>query len=364
MKIVYLIHSLYSAGGMEMILTSKANWLCNRPDIEIWIVTSHMAGRKLYFPLDSRIHLVDANVNESVFGRIYRKRLQRILKSIEPDVTVSMCGRDLFQMLRCSDTGARIAEYHFLHDKFRLKYPRRPVYARWRTKELNAAFAKCNALVVLSDYDLAFYRDIMPEPEKVHKIGNIVSSPLNSKSELNQKRFICVGRLSPEKNFGDAIKIWKFVSGKQPDWRLDIYGEGRERRNLEKLIKSEGLSGIVSLKGSCSSIMDEYARSSGLLVTSRYEGFGLIVVEAASCGVPVVAYSCPGGLTELVKDGRDGFLVREGDIEAAADRIIKLIENDNLRGEMGINAIEKAHDYYPESIMNQWLELFNSLKRI
>ncbi len=363
MKIVYLIHSLYSAGGMEMILTSKANWLCSRPDMEIWIVTSHMAGRKLYFPLDSRIHLLDVNVNERMLGGMYRKRLQEILKVIKPDVTVSLCGSDLFRMLECSDTGARIAEYHFLHEKFFMKYPHRPIYARHRTTELHSAFSKCDALVVLSDYDLKFYKDIMPEPEKVHKIGNI-TNPAKSKSELNQKRFLCVGRLSPEKNFVDALKVWKLVSGKYPDWHLDIYGEGRERRNLERFIRKEGLSENVSLKGSCPSIMDEYAKSSGLLVTSRYEGFGLVAIEAASCGIPVVAYSCPGGLTELVKDGRDGFLVREGDIEAAADRIIKLIENDNLRGEMGINAIEKAHDYYPESIMNQWLELFNSLKRI
>jgi len=361
MKIVYLIHSLHTAGGMEKILTSKANWLCDSADTEVWIVTSHLRGRKPFFPLDKRVHLIDAGVNDRVFGIRYRRRLQKFIDEIRPDVTISLCGSDVFQLLKCSGTGAKIAEYHFLHDKFFRKYPKFRIYAGTRTNRLNAALEKYDALVVLSNYDLEYFRHIFSQPEKVHKIGNTLSKIPETISELNDKRFICVGRLSPEKNFSEALKIWKLVSEKHQDWHLDIYGDGKERESLGTLIHQAGLDGFVSLKGNCPGIMDEYVKSSGLLVTSRYEGFGLVVLEAAACGVPSVAYACPGGLTELISDGRDGFIVSEGDANAAAEKITRIIEDKELLRELGRNAAVKASGYFPESIMKQWSELFDSL---
>lgn len=361
MRIAYLIHSLHSPGGMEKILTSKADWLCAQPDTEVWIIYSHMRGRQPYFPLDSRIHVLDVNVNERMLGWVYRRRLQSILDDIKPDLTVSLCGSDLFQMVKCSGTGAKVAEYHFPHDKFFLKYPRRPLFARMRTKRMNDAFAGCDAVVVLSDYDLEYYRGVMPAPDKVHKIGNTVPNPLNLQSDLTRKRFLCVGRLSAEKNFTDALRIWKTVVGKCPDWHLDIYGDGSERKLLARQIGEMGLSEHVSLKGKCLDIMAEYAGCSGLLITSKYEGFGLVAIEAASCGVPVVSYASRGGLTELITDGKDGFIVGYGDTGAAADRIVSLIEDYNLRREMGEAARVKAQRYSPDCIMGQWTELFNSL---
>jgi len=363
MKIIYLIHSLHTAGGMEKILTSKANWLCERADTEVWVVTSHLRGRKPFFPLDKKVHLLDAGVNDRVFRIRYRHRLQKLIDEIKPDVTISLCGSDVFQLLKCLGTGARIAEYHFLHDKFFRKYPKWPFYASLRTKKLNAALEQYDALVVLSDYDRNYFQSRFSHPEKVHKIGNTLSNPSETLSSLTTKRFICVGRLSSEKNFADAVNIWKIVSEKHPDWHLDIYGEGREREYLEKSIQQTGLAEAVSLKGNCINIMNEYTNSSGLLVTSHYEGFGLVVLEAASCGVPTVAFACPGGLTELIQDGKDGFIVSEGDIEAAAERICNLIEDEDRLRDMGRQANGKASAYSPKNIMSQWVELFERVTR-
>lgn len=361
MRIVYLIHSLHTAGGMEKVLTLKANWLCARPGFEVTVVTSHLRGRKPFFELDPRVKLVDAGVNDRIYGGKYRKRLQSVLDGLKPDVTVSLCGSDVFQLLKCSGTGARVAEYHFLHDKFYRKYPKFRAYAAFRTRRLERALGRYDAVVALSDYDLAYFKGRVARPERCFRIGNTLSEFPSSVSELSEKRFICVGRLSPEKNFADAVRVWKLVAERHPDWRLDIYGEGRERPALEALIGSLGLGGCVSLKGNCASVMAEYHNCSGLLVTSRYEGFGLMALEAAASGVPVVAYGCPGGLTEIVREGESGFVVPEGEVGAAAGRVCGLIEDEALRCALGRSAAALAQRYSPETIMTQWVELFEEL---
>jgi len=358
MKIIYLIHSLHTAGGMEKILSSKANWLCKQEGYKVFIVTSHLHSRKPFFPLEPEVQLFDIGVNENIFGRKYRNRLQAIINDICPDITVSLCGNDVYQLWKCSGTGVKLAEYHFSHDKFFRKYRFLPLLAGLRTRRLDSTLGKYDALVVLSRFDLDYYRKVLPYPDRCFKISNTMNLPVSGMSALDCKRFVCVGRLVPQKNFSEALKIWRIVSEKHPEWRLDIFGEGKERKMLEGIISRQGLSQYVSLKGNSASIMDELHRSSGILVTSRHEGFGLVVLEAASCGVPVVTYFCPGGLAELVSDGKDGFIVPKGDAEAAAQRIIEIIENQGLRKEMGAAAFEKASAFAPEVIMPQWLELF------
>jgi len=361
MKIVYLIHSLQTAGGMEKILSSKANWLCRQEGIEVYVITSHLRSRKPFFQLDERIHLLDADVNDRIWGLKYRRRLQQFLDEIKPDVTVTLCGSDAFQLLKCHSAGVKLAEYHFLHDKFYRKYPRWSQYAWFRTMKLNSALQKFDALVVLSKYDLDYYKAAFKYPGKVYRIGNTLSDTAAIPSGHTRKRFVCVGRLSAEKNVADAIRIWKLVSAKYPDWHLDIYGDGSERENLEKLVEELCLSQYVTLRGNSKSVMSEYADSSGLLITSHYEGFGLVLMEAASCSVPAVAFSCHGGLVELIDEGNTGYVVEQGDIWTAADRVCWLIENEDIRKAMGAKARERAKEYAPENIMNKWLELFNTL---
>lgn len=361
MKIVYLIHSLHNAGGMEKILTSKVNWLSTQPSTEVYVITSHQRGREIFFKLNPDVHLLDAGVNDRVFGHCYRRRLQSFLDEIRPDVTVSTCGLDLFHLSKCRISGARLAEYHFLHEKLFLKYPHHPILAAIRTSRFEKALDRYDAVVVLSRYDLDYYRRKLSHPERIHQIGNVIQAPSAPLSELSARRFICVGRLSPEKNFADAVLIWKKVVERYPDWKLDIYGSGSGRDRLQTLIHNEGLDGKVTLCGASRSVGEEYRNSSGVLVTSRYEGFSLVVMESASYGVPVVAYACPGGLVELVNDGTDGFLVKPGDVQSASDCISKLIGDARLRREMGRCAYGKSGNNLMDPIMHRWMELFEKI---
>ncbi len=363
MRLAYLIHSLHAAGGMEKVVCTKANWLSRQENVEVFIITSHLRGRKPFFELDPAVKLVDIGINERHHGIIYRRELDLLLHRIGPDVTVSLCGADAFYLYKCTDGSAKIAEYHFMHDKFFRKYKCRP-YAAFRTRRLHRTFLHYDCLAVLSKYDYAYFKQYFESRDadisRIRQIYNAVDLENSSVSNLQHKRFLAVGRLSAEKNFEDAVRIWKRVSLRHPDWHLDIYGEGGQRKHLEDFIASEGMSGIVTLCGNSPRILEQFAHSSGMLVTSNYEGMGLVVVEAGSCGVPTVAYRCPGGLPEVLVDGA-GFLIPMGDIDLAVENVCKLIEDSELRSRMGRVALDFSRGFAPDLIMRNWISLFKSL---
>lgn len=361
MRIVYLIHSIHSVGGMEKVLTSKANWLSTYPGIEVFIVTSRLHGRQPFFRLSPEVHLIDIDVSDRTRPRRYRRGLQKVLDEVKPDITISLCGSDVFQLLKCGNAGVRLAEFHFPHDKFARKYPGFPLYASLRTKRLESALQGYDKFVTLCKYDLDYYRKVFAEPEKVVQIYDPVDDRTSEVSDLTAGRFIAVGRLSKEKNFADAIRIWAEVVKVHPDWKLDIFGAGKEYKALDRLRHELGMDAYVTLKGSSTSLAEEYGNSSGLLVTSSYEGIGLVILEAESFRLPVVSYISPGGIPEILTDGENAFLVPLGDVKAGADRVCRLIEDAGLRNAMGDKALENSSGFSRDAIMGEWVELFNRI---
>ena len=353
MKIAYLIHSLHRGGGMERVLGLKAGLLA--ANNEVYIITAAQKGRPDAFPVDRRVKRIDLGASEKFFTAAYRKALEKCLLEIRPDITVSLCGNDIFILPRLRDGSRKIAEFHFIHDKYFLKYGRGPVSAL-RTRRLEKAAAALDAFVVLTKDDALRWAPAVPN---VVHIPNPLTFKADSPSPLTRKRAIAVGRLSPEKQFQDIIVAWKQVLEKHPDWTLDIYGEGKERPQLEKLIKGKGLEGKVTLKGLTTNVKQELLDCSFLVMSSRYEGFPMTLLEAATCGVPMISYNCPSGPSEIIRDGVNGYLVPCGDTSALAAACCRMIESP--REEMGRAAAETALEFSPEVIIPQWQKLFESL---
>lgn len=159
------------------------------------------------------------------------------------------------------------------------------------------------------------------------------------------------------------IEIWAQVACKKPEWTLHIYGEGSLRGSLQTMIDENGLSGSVFLEGNSENIMQEYQHSSVFVLSSYTEGFGMVLVEAASVGVPVVSFDCPSGPRNIIHDGQTGFLVEDGNIKKFADKLLMLMDDVNLRREMGRRAYEDSRQYLPEVVMKQWTELFEEMVR-
>ena len=214
----------------------------------------------------------------------------------------------------------------------------------------NYWIGKAEAVVTLTEGDAVAWRHMS---HRVYVIPNMVHlNESGNFSECTSKRAIFVGRLVEQKGFPDLVVVWRMVNRNYPDWQLDVYGDG----------KMESMPEInLYVHAPVSTIFDKYMESSMLLLTSVYEPFGLVMPEAMSCGLPVVAFDCPHGPAMIVTDEEDGFIIKNRDCKVFADRVCQLIENEELRQRMGRNAIQSSLRFSADKIMPKWKALFFSL---
>jgi glycosyltransferase involved in cell wall biosynthesis len=180
-------------------------------------------------------------------------------------------------------------------------------------------------------------------------------------SSLDYKTVAAAGRLCYQKNFDLLIDSWQSVHRLHPDWILEIWGDGPDKLRLQQKILDLRLEESVYLKGYEHCLITRLASSSIFVLSSLYEGFGLVIVEAMSCGVPVVSTACPCGPKDIISEGENGYLVPVGDRSALADRISRLIEDSNLRKQMGASALKTSQQYSMNRIIGQWMSLFEEL---
>ena len=226
---------------------------------------------------------------------------------LDPDVCVSLCGPEVRILPAVAGGRPCVAEYHFSHDKFYRKYGGIFMYpyAWLRTHMLERAVSEYDCMVTLTEHDLPIWKR---HCRRVERIFNPVTTPPGQVSRLAEKRMIAVGRLEDQKNFKDLVSAWSIVAERCPDWRLEIFGEGKLEHALRSQIARLGLTGSVILRGVVKDIASEYSNSSALLMTSLHEGFPLALVEASSFGLPLISYDCPTGPSEIIVDaGAGGF---------------------------------------------------------
>ena len=184
---------------------------------------------------------------------------------------------------------------------------------------------------------------------------------MEAKSDLHVKRIISIGRYAYQKGYDLLLRAWAEIEKDYPDWQLTIYGMG----NQYPLRSQMRILGIdpdrCLLNGPVNDVIKEYLNSSLFVLPSRFEGFGLVIIEAMSCGVPVVAFNCPMGPDEIISDGEDGFLVPVGDIHALADKLQILMQDNELRMKFSETAYRNSGRYHLDKISNQWIQLFSQL---
>ncbi len=156
------------------------------------------------------------------------------------------------------------------------------------------------------------------------------------------------------------MDTWAIVIQKHPDWKLNLFGTG-DYEYYQNMANLKGINHSFTCHPPTSAIYEEYKNSSIFVLSSRHEGFGLVILEAMSVGLPVVAFACPSGPKALISNDSDGILVENGNINKLADGICYLIENSDIRKKMGTNAILKAKEYPKDIIMKKWVDLFESL---
>ncbi|SHF41447.1 Glycosyltransferase involved in cell wall bisynthesis [Bacteroides luti] len=379
MKIAYIYTALTTVGGADRVITEKANYFAECFGYDVYIITDSQGKEVPKFALSPKIHLINLDImfgqqyNHSFFVRgfiyfklmrKYKKELQKQLMKIRPDFTISTLGRDIDFITSINDGSKKIAEAHTTRKNvrnFESMMKRNIIYKFvgkiWRAK-LEKTVKKFDSLVVLTNDDALEWskvRNSILIPNSLPFYPQITSNNTN-------KKVISVGRFEIEKGHDRLIDVWSEVVKKNSDWILEIYGEGTLKKSLINIAKEKGLSDSILFKPSSPNISKEYIESSFCIMTSRYEGFGMVLIEAMACGLPCIAYDCPSGPRNIIREGIDGFLVTDGDTQQMAEKICFLIEHENIRKEMGQAGYSNVKKYKADEIMKKWEQLFVSLK--
>ncbi|MCW2881687.1 MAG: hypothetical protein JWQ95_5787 [Sphaerisporangium sp.] len=226
-------------------------------------------------------------------------------------------------------------------------------------------YGRFDAFVTLTEADLEQYAKLLKDdpPSRLLRIPNAIPELDGGISHLEEKVVVSMGRLVHAKGFDRLVNAWKTVAEAHPDWILRVYGRGtQEKRNrLKARIDEADLSDKVFLMGSTAHVGVELSKSSIYAVSSRYEGFGMTILEAMSKGLPIVSFDCPLGPREIITDGHDGLLVRSKKAADLGEGICRLIEDENLRRTLGRNALRTAVRYDLDVIGAQWDELLTDL---
>ena len=375
MKLLYCIAGTCHSGGMERVLANKANYLA-RHGYEVVIVTTDQRGLPPFFPLDGQIRCIDLGINyEENNGKPFankllhyplkqyrhKKRLAAILEQEKPDVTISMFCNDAGFITRINDGSKKVLEIHFSKFK-RLQYNRKGLWRLadlWRSKQDEKTVRRFDKFVVLTEEDKGYWGNL----PNITVIPNANTFATSQAAALENKKVIAIGRYTYQKGFERLIEAWNILSPGFPGWKLDIIGNGEERDKLQDLIHAYHLDGQVTLVSPTKSIDKVYLDASLLAMSSRYEGLPMVLLEAQAFGLPIVSFACKCGPKDIVTDGETGFLAAENDIKGLAQQMAKLMENTQLRKQMGRKAKEASRRYAEDTVMAKWMELFDSLKK-
>ena len=402
-KIVYCTPALYSAGGVERVVAVKSNYFAEQLDYDVTIIVTEGRGRECFFPISDKVRIINYELNfeelwrltfsQKVFAyfrkqRRFKKMLKADLMRILPDFTISTLRREINFLTGISDGSLKIGELHVNRANYRNFEANdsniiKRLFAKFWMRSLVGKLRRLDQLLVLTDKSKASWPElsnvtVIPDPITILREKGTVNSEkfaAAGKREVGVNRVVTIGRYAYQKGYDLLLQAWAEVERTRKEergrrneemrelenWTLDIYGQG-DQTDYRQLMAELGIdSNRCHLNGPVEDVVKAYQESSIFVLSSRFEGFGMVLIEAMACGLPVVSFDCPAGPDEIITDGVDGLLVPSGDVHVLAEKLMVLMTDENLRRRLGQQARQTAQRYDMTTLADQWTALFEKV---
>ena len=363
MKLLYITNGINGAGGLERVLSIKASYLAEHYNYDVTILSLNDNHLNPFYDFSAKIRMISIPVKGgfSSYIKAYRNGLVQSVEEVQPDV-IAVCDDGLKGFFVPRIVDARIPIIYERHASVNLNFGKEDnnIFSYIKNSVqyalMKRAAKKFDKFIVLTKGNLKEWKRnntmVIPNPLSFYPEG---------KAKLENKTVIAVGSHSYVKGYDLLLLTWREVIRNHPEWTLTIYGKIDDDKTYIKQAETLGLQDHVIFFNPVRDIQRKYMESSIMVLPSRSEGFGMVLIEAMACGVPCVSFNCPEGPADIICDGEDGFLVANGNIEELASKIMVLIEDEARRKTMGAKAKQHVKRYLPERVVSQWDDLFKSL---
>ena len=357
MKIAILVDNIYIPYGLSRAVLNLANIL-TAYGINVHIASRHsIAGASIPFCVTSEIKIHDLGGDELPKSFLQKCRLNikllqnfcKLIKKEKFDIIISTrCIQNCFTpfYVRIAKTiGCEHGNYMYV--------PRLRRFIR------RLCYPRLDAVVLLTHHDAAHY-NFIPE-KKRFVIPNSLSFTCDTPSNCENKRIIAMGRLDPQKGFDYLLQAAVKLKREIPDWHIDVFGNGDDEAMLKELARKLQVDDFVTFHPPTKEVVKELCNSGMYVMSSRFEGLPMVLIEAQECGLPIVSFDCPEGPSEVIHEGEDGFLVPLADTDALAEKIIALAKNQDMRKKFGQNAKINCQRFSPQNVGAMWQKLIDNL---
>lgn len=337
MKILFITSTLCNKGGTDRVVTTISNALTERGiSVSIAINTDSLPTA---YPLSKQVTTFYSQ-------NVPFARFIKTLNIADFDLVMIHTMHKLTSYLLINGIRHKnLWSYEHITQAFN------PFYLRWLKKYL---YHQLTGVICITQEDLKFYKNITNIQHINMQNPCSIQIAKKARDRILYKKFSAVGRLTYQKGFDLLLRSWKLVNEKYPDWSLDIWGEGEDKQKLEKIAQKLSLHNL-NFRGNTENIQPIYANSDCLVMSSRFEGLPLVLIEAASQGLPLVSFDCPYGPSNIIENNVNGYLAKNGDIQDLADKMIAIISSKNY-AKLSKNSLHKASSYELTNVTKQWLD--------